>query len=182
MAHILTIGGSPSTPSRSAGVLEYARAYLNERDLQTSNLSVRDLDSEELLCGKFNGPTMLKAKEIVASADGIIIGTPVYKAAYTGVLKAFLDLLPQNALANKAVLPVATGGTLAHMLAIDYALKPVLSNLGATHVLTGVYLLDQHLELTNDQDIWFTSHEAEERLTAGLDSLIEVFANRRERV
>ncbi|MCA0458125.1 MAG: NADPH-dependent FMN reductase [Chloroflexi bacterium] len=182
MVHMLTIGGSPSSPSRSAAVLEYARNYLGEHGFQTRSLSVRDLDSEELLCGKFNGPTMQQAKEIVASADGIIIGTPVYKAAYTGVLKAFLDLLPQNAFANKAVLPLATGGTLAHMLAIDYALKPVLANLGAIHILTGVYLLDQHLELTNDQDIWFTSPEAEERLVAGLDALIEVFANTRLRV
>ncbi len=175
MVHILTIGGSPSYPSRSTGVLDYARQFLDERDLQTSALSVRDLDSEELLCGKFDGPTMQQAKTIVARADGIIIGTPVYKAAYTGVLKAFLDLLPQNALAGKAVLPVATGGTLAHMLAIDYALKPVLSNLGATHVLGGVYLLDEHMEFTSDQGIWFTSHEAEERLLLGLEGLVEVF-------
>lgn len=182
MVHILTIGGSPSAPSRSAGVLEYARNYLSERGLRTSALQIRDLDSEELLCGKFDGPTMQEAKAIVASADGLIIGTPVYKAAYTGILKAFLDLLPQSALANKAVLPVATGGTLAHMLAIDYALKPVLSNLGATHILSGVFLLDQHVELTNNQAILFTSYEAEDKLTGGLDALIEVFAAARERI
>ena len=40
------------------------------------------------------------------------------------------------------MLPIATGGSLAHMLAIDYALRPVLSALGSTHILGGVYLQD----------------------------------------
>jgi NAD(P)H-dependent FMN reductase len=34
----------------------------------------------------------------------------VYKAAYSGLLKTLLDLLPQCALAGKVVLPVVTGG------------------------------------------------------------------------
>jgi FMN reductase len=66
----------------------------------------------------------------------------VYKAAYTGLLKSFLDLLPQYALAGKTVLPLVTGGTPAHVLAIDYALCPVLASMGA-HVGQGYFLLDQ---------------------------------------
>ncbi len=57
----------------------------------------------------------------------MVIGTPVYKAAYSGLLKSLLDLLPQYALAGKTVLPLATGGSTAHVLAIDYALRPVLA-------------------------------------------------------
>ena len=29
-------------------------------------------------------------------ADLVIVATPIYKAAYSGLLKAFLDLLPQD--------------------------------------------------------------------------------------
>ncbi|MCS5931537.1 hypothetical protein LNQ03_06255 [Klebsiella pneumoniae subsp. pneumoniae] len=36
------------------------------------------------------------------------------------------------------VLPLATGGTIAHMLAVDYALKPVLNALKAQEILHGV--------------------------------------------
>lgn len=50
----------------------------------------------------------------------MIIATPIYKAAYTGVLKVFLDLLPTNALAGKIILPIGTGATPAHLLALDY--------------------------------------------------------------
>jgi FMN reductase len=51
-------------------------------------------------------------------------------------------LFPQFALAGKAVLPLATGGTLAHVLAIDYALRPVLTSMGARHIVQGYFLLD----------------------------------------
>ena len=72
--------------------------------------------------------------------------TPVYKASYTGVLKTFLDLLPQFGLAGKVVLPLVTGGSLAHVLVIDYAFRPVLISLGAQHVVTGLFLHDKLLE------------------------------------
>ena len=62
----------------------------------------------------------------VANAQLIVVATPVYKAAYSGLLKVFLDLLPQTALAGKTVLPLATGGSPHHMLALDCALRPVL--------------------------------------------------------
>jgi FMN reductase len=46
-------------------------------------------------------------------------------------LKVFLDLLPQFALAGKAILPIATGGSVAHLPALDYGLGPVLQSMGA---------------------------------------------------
>lgn len=67
-------------------------------------------------------------------ADALVVATPVYKASYSGVLKTFLDVLPQKAFARKAVLPLATGGTIAHLLSIDYALRPVLLSLCPRHV------------------------------------------------
>jgi FMN reductase len=80
----------------------------------------------------------------------VVIATPIYKAAYSGALKAFLDLLPQFGLTGKVVLPLATGGSLAHVLAIDYALRPVLSSLNPLHVVTGLFVLDKLLERTDD--------------------------------
>ncbi|WP_399935367.1 NAD(P)H-dependent oxidoreductase [Streptomyces kanamyceticus] len=37
--------------------------------------------------------------------------SPIYKAACSGLPKAFLDLLPQHAFAGKPVFPPATGGS-----------------------------------------------------------------------
>ncbi|HEY9910193.1 MAG TPA: NAD(P)H-dependent oxidoreductase [Thermosynechococcaceae cyanobacterium] len=51
----------------------------------------------------------------------------------------------RKALLGKVILPIAMGGTIAHPLAIDYALKPVLSELGAWHLLGGVYAVDKQI-------------------------------------
>jgi FMN reductase len=65
---------------------------------------------------------------------------------YTGLLKAWLDVLPQLALTEKTVLPLATGGSLAHALALDYALRPVLQAMGARHVVQGYLVMDRYIE------------------------------------
>jgi FMN reductase len=38
-----------------------------------------------------------------------------------------------------------TGGTPAHALALDYALRPVLMALGGPHVVEGLFLLDKQI-------------------------------------
>jgi FMN reductase len=171
MASIVLIAGSPSSPSRSSAVLTYAQRYLGERGHDLSLINVRDLEPRELIYGQFEGATIRPALDQVAAAAGVVVATPVYKAAYTGVLKAFLDLLPQAGLAGKIVLPVASGGTPAHMLVIDYALRPVLAALGAYHILNGVYLLDSQLDYVTGQLNGFTAPEAETRLHDGLNAL-----------
>jgi FMN reductase len=54
-------------------------------------------------------------------------------------------VLPQTALKGKLV-PPPTGGSPHHMLALDYALRPVLQSLGA-HILPGIYATDQGVPL-----------------------------------
>jgi FMN reductase len=43
MSHIVAIAGSPSHPSRTYGLLEYAKTFLQQKGLQTDVISVRDL-------------------------------------------------------------------------------------------------------------------------------------------
>ncbi len=69
----------------------------------------------------------------------------MYKASFAGALKTLLDLLPERALEKKVVLPLATGGSVAHLLAVDYALKPVLNALKAQEILHGVYADDSQV-------------------------------------
>ena len=45
-----------------------------------------------------------------------------------------LDLLPQRALEGVTVLPLATGGSTAHVLAFDYGPRPVLASMGPAHI------------------------------------------------
>lgn len=171
MTNIVTIAGSPSHPSRTSAVLEYAKSILTVEGLDSDLIVVRDLPPEDLVFAQYKSPAIAKAKTAIEQASGIIIATPIYKASYTGVLKAFLDLLPPGAFSGKVILPIATGGTLAHLLAIDYALKPVIANLGASYVLNGVYLLDTQIQVT-DTSVQLET-EIEQRFKASLYEFVK---------
>jgi len=145
---ILLIAGSPSERSRSAALLDSVSRRLLDKGATIERLHIRDLSPQALLLADTAHRTIAAAIDQVARARAIVVATPVYKAAYSGVLKVFLDLLPQTALKNKAVLPLATGGSPNHMLALDYALRPVLQSLAARHILPGVYATDSQVTLT----------------------------------
>lgn len=171
MTNVVAIAGSPSHPSRTSAVLKYAESILESEGLKSDLLVVRDLPAEDLLFANFESPALNKAKALVEQASGVIIATPIYKASYTGILKAFLDLLPSGAFSGKVILPIATGGTLGHLLAIDYALKPVIATLGARYVLGGVYLLDSQIQV-NDGSVQLEA-EIEQRLKVSLHEFAE---------
>ena len=180
MSNILSIAGSLSHPSRTYGLVEYANTLLQQEGFHTDTISVRDLPSDVLKYASYDSPVLEEAKLLLEKADGVIIATPIYKAAYTGLLKSFLELLPQEALRGKAVLPIATGGTIAHLLAIDYALKPVLSELKARHVLGGVYAVDKQIQVQSDGSVQVDA-EIDQRLKHSLHDLVEA-VNQRQSV
>lgn len=138
---IVTIGGSPALPSRTQQILDYAATILELQGLRVGHIQLRKLPAEALLFGRVNESVALtSAVGQLEAASGIVIATPVYKAAYTGVLKAFLDQLPEGALADKVVLPIVLAGTPAHALVLEYALKPVLCALGARLIADGLFV------------------------------------------
>jgi FMN reductase len=145
---VLLIGGSPSKLSRSSALLDGVYQRLKLRNVHAERLQIRDLAPQALLLADTENRTITNAIEQVSRATVIVVATPVYKAAYSGVLKVFLDLLPQTALKGKTVLPLATGGSPHHMLALDYALRPVLQSLAARLILPGVYATDAQVPLT----------------------------------
>ncbi|MDR7307074.1 NADPH-dependent FMN reductase [Rhodoferax saidenbachensis] len=168
---VLLIAGSPSERSRTAALLEAAGQRLEARGVLVDRLRVRDLSPQALLLADFGHPSISQATGQVAEADVIIVATPVYKAAYSGVLKVFLDLLPQNGFKNKVVLPLATGGSPHHMLALDYSLRPVLQSLGAKHILPGIYATDAQVTLSEGGS-YQVSADIGERLDDAVHTLI----------
>ncbi|WP_328382500.1 NADPH-dependent FMN reductase [Streptomyces sp. NBC_00400] len=171
MATVLSVSGSPSATSRTARLLRHLDARLTEEGHDVLPLDVRTLPAEALLGADFGHPAIVEATELFARADGVVIGTPVYKAAYSGLLKSLLDLLPQYALTGKTVLPLATGGSTAHVLAIDYALRPVLSSMGAAHIVQGWFVLDRHLAVREDGAL-----TVEPGAQEGLDQVLAQFS------
>lgn len=173
MSSIIALAGSPSATSRTVALLGDIAAGLTADGHDVRLLPVRSLPADALLGADPSAPAVADAVDAVTSADGLIVGSPVYKAAYSGVLKTFLDLLPADALAGKAVLPVLTGAAPVHALAVDYALTPVLTALGARHVVSGLFLLDRQIGRTPDgvsltPDVRELVDAAVSRLTAAL--------------
>ncbi|WP_160035082.1 NADPH-dependent FMN reductase [Paenibacillus sp. An7] len=172
MAKIAVINGSPSLTSRLNAVIEYAERELREAGFEVERINVAELPAEDLILTKFESEHIVKANGIVAEADAVIVASPVYKASYTGVLKTFLDLVPERGLAGKTILPLFIGGSLAHLLTIDYALKPVLSVLGARHILAGIYTVDAQVA-RNDQGGLDIAPELLARLETGIQEYKE---------
>lgn len=168
---VLLIAGSPSERSRTAALLEAAGQRLQAKGVQVQRLRVRDLNPQALLLADFGHPSVLAAQEQVAQASVLVVATPVYKAAYSGILKVFLDLLPQTALKGKTVLPLATGGSPHHMLALDYALRPVLQSLSAKHILPGIYATDAQVVLLPEGG-YQVNDEIASRLDEAVDTLV----------
>ncbi|MFJ8922562.1 FMN reductase [Streptomyces sp. LamerLS-316] len=177
MATVLSVSGSPSATSRTARLLRHLDTRLAARGHTVVPLDVRTLPADALLRADFGHPAVAGALDLFAEADGVVIGTPVYKAAYSGLLKSLLDLLPQFALAGKTVLPLATGGSTAHVLAIDYALRPVLSSMGAAHITQGWFVLDRHITVSADGTLTVDPADAE-ALGAVLDGFAGALEHR----
>jgi FMN reductase len=168
---VLLIAGSPSEKSRSAALLDGVQQRLHQRGAHVERLQIRDLSPQALILADFSHRTISHAIRRVANAEVVVVATPVYKAAYSGVLKVFLDLLPQNALQGKTVLPLATGGSPHHMLALDYALRPVLQSLGAKHILSGIYATDAQVTLS-PEGAYLINADIGSRLDDAVNTLI----------
>ncbi|MGW4896572.1 NADPH-dependent FMN reductase [Kitasatospora sp. NPDC004240] len=177
MATVLSVSGSPSATSRTTRLLRHVDARLEALGHRVVPFEARSLPPHALLSADVSDPAIAAAVELFAEADGVVIGTPVYKAAYSGLLKTLLDLLPQYALEGKAVLPLATGGSTAHVLAVDYALRPVLSSMGAGHITQGWFVLDRHITAREDGGT-----EIEPGTDALLAPVVEAFATALGRV
>jgi FMN reductase len=94
--------------------------------------------SNNLLTG-FPSPTLQVAIDQVTGADGLIVASPIFNASYSGLFKTFFDVIEHDSLDGRPVLLAATGGTARHSLALEHALRPLFTYLGADTVRTAVY-------------------------------------------
>ncbi|GIO37966.1 NADPH-dependent FMN reductase [Paenibacillus antibioticophila] len=172
MTKVTVINGTPTPGSRLTAIIALAEELLAKEGIEVNHVNVGELPPEDLIHTKFESEAIVKANALVAEADAVIIASPVYKASYTGVLKTFLDLVPQKGLAGKIILPLFIGGSLAHLLTIDYALKPVLSALGARHILGGVYTVDSQVART-EQGGFDIAEELQARLQDNIQELLQ---------
>jgi FMN reductase len=164
MSRIAVLSGSPTPDSRTLSFAAAVGERLEAEELDVRLIDLRALPAADVLHCTAESTAVRAALDTVARANGIVVATPVHHAAYSGILKAFLDLLPRSAFAGKVALPLAVGGSPAHVLTIDYALRPVLVSMGA-HVTRGHFLLCTEMERAADGST-LLQWEAQRRLDA----------------
>lgn len=141
---VVVLVGSPHERSRTSSVATVVGAGLAST-VGTSSVVV---ELAEL------GPTGLdpddarlkRAQELVGGARLLVVATPVYKAAYTGLLKLFLDGLEPNALEETVAVPVVVSASSAHGATADMQLRHVLQASGALLPVPSFVLEEHHLD------------------------------------
>lgn len=169
---VVLIAGSPGSLSRTSSLVAFIDAQLREKGVETQVFNVNEFDGNEVFFADFSAPQIIDYRDAIAKADAVVLATPVYQASFSGALKLLLDLIPERGLKGKVVLPLANGGSDSHLLVIDYALKPVLSALGASNVLSGVYVNSRQVTLDGDKQ-YQVGDEASARIQRSIEELLE---------
>jgi NAD(P)H-dependent FMN reductase len=123
MATIVGILGSVTPPGRSLKALEFAMrtALRHEPTLEARTFNLADFKisfADGRPPEQFGDDTAAIVREI-ASAEAVILASPVYRGSVSGVLKNLLDNVPVEALRSKPCGIIAIGATNHHYLGVD---------------------------------------------------------------
>ena len=144
-ADVLGLAGSITTPSRSGALVARVLEILAGAGRTGEVIQLTELPADALL-GRRKDPELDRALGLASSALILVLGTPIYRASYTGQLKAFFDLLPRDALAGSVTGLIASGAVADHALAINHELRPLVASLAGLSAARSVYVTDADLE------------------------------------
>jgi FMN reductase len=91
-------------------------------------------------------PAVEEAIDQVTAADLLLVASPTYKGTYTGLLKVFLDRLPHRSLDGIMALPLMVMAAPQHAMAVHAYLRPLLAELRATVLTSGLAILESDLD------------------------------------
>jgi FMN reductase len=156
--------GNPSPHSRTRLLAEAVGSAISSlASTETGSLIPSTIDLAEYAGSIFdpNAAKLVALTQQVAASDLIVVASPTYKAAYTGLLKAFFDRYDTNALAGTIAVPIMTGGSPAHALAPDITLRPLLVELGASVPTRSLFFLTSQLPQLNEiVGAWLSANQA----------------------
>src|SRR6266581_7440319 len=168
---LLMLVGAATPPGRLVAAIAYAGeaagAGSGGVSIDTLNLAETPVEICDGRPLEAYGEATRQAVARIAAASAVLIGAPVYRASFPGVLKNLLDITPVEALQNKPVGIVAIGGSPHHYLAVDGHLRLVLGWFGALVAPTGIYLTGGDFK-----DGQLASESARKDLAALTDTLL----------
>ena len=144
--NIVAVSGGLNNPSKTESLVQ---AIIDELG-QATPINVHFIKFSEI--GQLLGGAIYRNQlpqrvqddlAAVEAADALIVGTPVYRASFTGLFKHFFDFVEQTALVDVAVLLAASGGSDRHALVLEHQLRPLFSFFQAQTLPIGVYATDR---------------------------------------
>jgi len=174
MAEISVVGvsGSPTRPSRTTALVdEVTRAFATSLGGVPTLIELAPLLGE-LGEGPYRsdiGPNARHALEQVEAADVIVVGSPAYRATYTGLFKLFFDHVGQYALADKPIILTATGGSDRHALLVEHQMRPLFGFFQALTLPLGIFANEGDFT-----DYRVTSTELYDRMTTTMQRTLPI--------
>lgn len=149
-ASVAVVVGNPKLGSRTLGAAVGVAALLAEAISGGGAAPAADPAVVELAplgpkLFDWGDDDVAAAKATVLAADLLVVASPTFKAAPTGLLKSFLDQFDRDELGGRAAVPVMVGAAPVHALAVETFLRPVLIEIGASCPTRGVFLLESQL-------------------------------------
>ncbi|PSJ53198.1 FMN reductase [Pseudaminobacter soli (ex Li et al. 2025)] len=141
---IVGISGNARRPSKTRALVCTVAERIAQRHGFTVDLfDLVDLGPSVETTREEASKETTRVLEAIEGADALIVGTPVYKGAYAGLLKHLFDLIDPLALKDRPVLLTAVGGGQRHSLIIEHHLRPLFGFFEALTIPTGVYASEQ---------------------------------------
>jgi FMN reductase len=142
---VVAVSGSLHEPSKTTALVRAIAAAVSERaEVDVEVIELTDIGPQ--LSGALRRDQLPPAIEdklrAIETADLLIVGSPVYRASFTGLFKHLFDFVGQYELVGKPVLLAATGGGERHALIIEHQLRPLFSFFQALTLPLGVYASD----------------------------------------
>lgn len=144
---IVAVSAGLSTPSATRMLAERISAATTDalaeagQDAAVHVVDLRDLAHpivDATLTGFATGE-LAAVLDRVATADALVLTTPIFASSFSGLFKSFLDVVDRDSLTGLPVALGATGGTARHSLALEHTVRPVLTYLRADVVTTSVF-------------------------------------------
>lgn len=148
---IVAVSGNVRRPSRTAAVVESVATEVAGRFATSPDLFDMVDAAGDILSALT--PQSLSARghhtiARVVAADILIVGSPIYRATYTGALKHLFDLIDYRALRGAVGIVALTGGTPLHALAAEQAMRNMMGFFGILPLPTAIFALDTDFDGT----------------------------------
>ena len=142
---IVGLSGGLTAPSPTRALVEFiVRQAVAPLPYTTDLIDVAEIAAELAFTLTRNeaSPQLEDALRKIEAADLLVIGTPIAKGSYTGLLKHLLDLLTVSISEDHVAIIAATDRPDCNSLLLEHSLRPLLSLLGYCTVPTAVYARD----------------------------------------